>query len=74
MVFPLSTTDELLQRPCRGREMPHFSKPARSGAPAGYFTPIPITSGVLLVTSGNGTFVPRIVLIRGCHARIPAPE
>src|SRR5438552_9156509 len=27
-----------------------------------------------LVTSGNNTFVPPIVLMHGCHARIPAPE
>ena len=33
-----------------------------------------ITFGAFLVTSGNGTFVPRIVLIRGCRGRIPAPE
>jgi len=29
---------------------------------------------VLLVTWGNNTFVPRIVLIRGCCSQIPAPE
>jgi hypothetical protein len=33
-----------------------------------------ITPDAFLVTSGNGTLVPRIVLLHGCHARIPAPE
>jgi len=33
-----------------------------------------VTAGAFLVTLGNGTFVPRTVLIRSCHARIPPPE
>jgi hypothetical protein len=34
----------------------------------------PVTSDVLLVTSGNNTLVPSTVLMHGCRARNPAPE
>jgi hypothetical protein len=33
-----------------------------------------ITPRMLLVTSGNGTFVLRIVLLHCCDDRFPAPE
>jgi hypothetical protein len=48
--------------------------PPQSSDVAGWQRPGTVTSVVLMVILGNGTFVPRIVLMRGCDGGIPATE